>query len=164
MKPNTGGSGGAEVAAACKAGAAQSVVALSSSSCPKSTSASSAAPAGSLAKTPIVSSEGDCVSTPRRGIAPKVGLYPVTPQKDAGRITDPPVWVPMASGTIPSATAAAEPCDDPPGVCARLCGFAVLPGCMKASSVVTVLPIRIAPSLRSRSTTKASRRGTRPAS
>ena len=43
-------------------------------------------------------------------------------------MTDPAVWVPKASGAIPSATAAAEPLDEPPGVWAGLRGFAVLPG------------------------------------
>ena len=31
---------------------------------------------------------------------------------------DPAVCVPNASGTMPAATAAAEPLDEPPGVCA----------------------------------------------
>ena len=53
--------------------------------------------------------------------------------------------VPKASGTMPSATAAAEPLDEPPGVCAGLCGLAVLPGVKQANSVVTVLPRTIAP-------------------
>ena len=35
--------------------------------------------------------------------------------KAAGRITEPLVWVPMAPGTMPQATAAAEPLDEPPG-------------------------------------------------
>ena len=42
---------------------------------------------------------------------------------------EPPVWVPKATGTMKSATAAADPLDDPPGVCAGLCGLAVGPGC-----------------------------------
>ena len=46
------------------------------------------------------------------------------------RITEPPVCVPTASGTIPSATAAAEPEEEPPGVCAGPCGLRVLPACM----------------------------------
>ena len=29
---------------------------------------------------------------------------------------EPPTWLPIAAGTIPAATAAAEPEDDPPGV------------------------------------------------
>ena len=43
-------------------------------------------------------------------------------------MTEPAVWVPSASGTMPSATAAAEPLDEPPGVCAVSCGLAVRPG------------------------------------
>ena len=43
-------------------------------------------------------------------------------------MTDPLVWVPTASGTIPAATAAAEPLDEPPGVCSGLWGLRVLPG------------------------------------
>ena len=53
---------------------------------------------------------------------------------------DPPVCVPNATGTMKSATAAADPLDDPPGVCARSRGFAVGPGWRSANSVVTVLP------------------------
>ena len=64
----------------------------------------------------------------------------------AGRITEPPVCVPVASTTWKSATAAAEPDEEPPGVCAGLCGFFVRPGWRLANSVVTVLPSRIAPS------------------
>ena len=66
---------------------------------------------------------------PVRGIEPCVGLNPTIPQKDAGRITEPAVWVPTASGIIPAATEAAEPDDEPPGVCAVLWGLRVLPGC-----------------------------------
>ena len=49
--------------------------------------------------------------------SPKLGLYPMQPQNAAGRITDPTVWVPKASGTMKSPTAAAEPLEEPPGVC-----------------------------------------------
>ena len=65
---------------------------------------------------------------PLRGIAPKVGLKPTTPQKAAGRITEPPVWVPTASGTWPAATAAADPDDEPPGVRPGRRGFRVFAG------------------------------------
>ena len=34
----------------------------------------------------------------------------------------------MATGTMPSATAAAEPLDEPPGVRSRSCGLRVAPG------------------------------------
>ena len=86
------------------------------------------------------------------------------PQKEAGRITEPPVWVPTASGVMPAATAAADPEDEPPGVCSGLTGLRVLPGCRNASSVLTVLPRMMAPAARSLPTIIASRSGTRPAS
>ncbi len=59
---------------------------------------------------------------------PWLGLTPKTPQKAAGRIIEPLVCVPMASGTMPAATAAAEPDDEPPGVRSRSRGLRVLPG------------------------------------
>ncbi len=55
-------------------------------------------------------------------------------------MVEPVVWVPIASGTMKSATAAAEPLDEPPGVRLRSCGLRVGPGCRLANSVVTVLP------------------------
>src|SRR5690606_12760330 len=68
---------------------------------------------------------------------------------------DPPGWVLKATGTIPAATAAAEPLDDPPGVWSRLRGFRVGPGWRKAYSAVTVLPSGIAPARTSDSTQDA---------
>src|SRR3569623_3324093 len=84
------------------------------------------------------------------------------PQYAAGRITDPCVCVPSASGTISAATAAAEPLDEPPGVNASFHGLTVAPGLRHANSVVTVLPIIDAPAARKRATTHASRSGRRP--
>ena len=55
--------------------------------------------ATSRAKTPTWSSVRDCSSTPARLIRPWVGLNPTTPQKLAGRITEPLVWVPTPTGT-----------------------------------------------------------------
>src|SRR5258707_12242655 len=81
------------------------------------------------------------------------------PQYAAGRITEPAVCVPKASGTMPSATAAAEPLDEPPGVCAGLCGLAVLPAVKQANSVVTVLPSTTAPAARASATQAASAAG-----
>ena len=95
-----------------------------------------------------------------RGMAPKLGLNPTTPLKAAGRITEPSVCVPSASGTIPAATAAAEPDEEPPGVCAGFHGLTVGPGWRHANSVETVLPKIVAPRWRSRSTTQASAAGT----
>ena len=65
---------------------------------------------------------------PTVGSRRKLGLKPATPQKEAGRITEPPVWEPKASGTMPAATAAAEPEDEPPGVrvASRLLGVRVV--------------------------------------
>ena len=42
-------------------------------------------------------------------------------------MTEPLVCVPSASGTMPAATAAAEPEDEPPGVRDGSCGLRVLP-------------------------------------
>ena len=57
----------------------------------------------------------------------------------------PAVWVPNATGNIPSATPAADPDEEPPGVCPGLAGLAVGPGLRVANSVVTVLPITTPP-------------------
>src|SRR5438093_11145051 len=64
---------------------------------------------------------------------------------------------------MPAATAAAEPLEDPPGVCAGLCGLRVLPGARVANSAVTVLPMITTPAARNLATTAASRDGVRPA-
>ena len=77
----------------------------------------------------------------------------------AGRITEPPVWLPIAIGSMPAATAAHEPDDEPPGVCARLCGLRVSAGSMVANSVVTVLPMTMPPARRISATAAASARG-----
>ena len=52
----------------------------------------------------------------------------MTPQYAAGLITEPVVCVPIAIGTMPLATAAADPLEEPPGVCSIFHGLAVLPG------------------------------------
>ena len=70
--------------------------------------------------------------------------------------------MPSAPGTMPAATAAAEPEDEPPGVCSRLRGLCVLPGVKVASSVVTVLPMMTAPARRSAVMQAASAAGCRP--
>jgi hypothetical protein len=62
-----------------------------------------------------------------KGIRPKLGLSPTSPQKDAGRRTEPPMSLPSAKGTQPLATAAADPPEEPPGVWARFQGFRVIP-------------------------------------
>jgi len=63
--------------------------------------------------------------------------------------------VPSASGTIPAATAAADPLLEPPGVCPGARGFRVGPGAITANSAVTVLPATSTPAASSRLTTVA---------
>src|SRR6266853_5896792 len=86
------------------------------------------------------------------------------PQYAAGRMVEPPVCVVSAIGTGKSATAAAEPDDDPPGVRAESCGLRVGPGSVKAYSVVTVLPTTTAPAASRRCMTLAVTVAIRPAS
>ncbi len=62
-------------------------------------------------------------TTPAVEIAPNVPLKPTMPQYAAGIRTDPPLSVPMLIGTIPAATAAADPELDPPVALVRSCGL-----------------------------------------
>ena len=95
-------------------------------------------------------------------MSPYVGLNPAMPQNDAGRRTDPCVCVPSANGTMPVATAAANPLELPPGVCSRLCGLRVGAGVRYANDVVWVFPIRMAPRRRNSVTMPASSVPMRP--
>src|SRR3989442_15224366 len=61
--------------------------------------------------------------TPVRLTRPNVGMSPTTPQSDAGPRIDPPVSEPSATGTIPAATAAPEPDEEPPVKWARFHGL-----------------------------------------
>src|SRR2546423_15132371 len=97
---------------------------------------------------------------------PRVGLRPKSPQHDAGMRIEPPPSLPCASETIPEATAAALPPDDPPGVREVSHGLRVGPkrsgsvtGRMPSSGVF-VLPTMIAPASRRRRTTPLSIDGT----
>src|SRR5208337_1039952 len=81
---------------------------------------------------------------------------PQMPQNAAGRVIDPPVWVPTDPKHMPQATAAAEPLDEPPGVRSMFQGLRVTGGSIQAKGVVTVLPRMIAPAARKRATTAAS--------
>src|SRR5579863_8485159 len=108
---------------------------------------------------PAVSRCHDTGLTPTIGISRYDGLNPATPQYAAGRITEPAVCVPKVIGTKPAATAAAEPADEPPGVCARLCGLRVADGTSDANCVVTVLPIMTPPARRVSATAVASAGG-----
>ena len=75
---------------------------------------------------------------------------------------EPPTWVPIAAGTMPAPTAAAEPEEEPPGVRAGSNGLVVGPGCEPPSSAVTVLARMIAPASRSAQTAALSRLGKLP--
>jgi hypothetical protein len=50
------------------------------------------------------------------GTRPRVGFMPNKPQQEEGILMEPPPSPPEAIGTMPPATAAAEPPLDPPGV------------------------------------------------
>src|SRR5690606_4599429 len=63
----------------------------------------------------------------RAGSRPVVGLYPATPHQAAGMRVDPAPSLPVASGTMPAATAAAEPAEEPPGLSPVRHGLAVRP-------------------------------------
>ncbi len=107
-----------------------------------------------------MSSEAEYSFTPSRLTAPQLGFSANTPQNDAGRMVEPAVWVPSASGTCQSATAAADPAEEPPGDRAGSSGCRVAarrPAA--ANSVVSVLPRMMAPALRSVATAAASSAG-----
>ncbi len=110
----------------------------------------------------MVSRPGASGLVPAVAMRPKLGFMPTTPQKDAGRMIEPAVCVPKASGTMWSATAAAEPLEEPPGVRVASCGLRVLPGLIAANSVVTVLPRTTAPAARASATQAASAAGRKP--
>src|SRR5262249_50682190 len=97
--------------------------------------------------------------TPTIGIKRYDGLKAATPQNAAGRITEPAVCVPKASGTMPAATAAADPAEEPPGVWPRLRGLRVADGTSEANCVVTVLPSTMPPAWRVSTTAVASAAG-----
>ena len=67
---------------------------------------------------------------PSSGHAPHAPLKLATPQKLAGRVIDPPVWVPSAARHIPLATAAALPALEPAG------GAIGIPGIARARRVL----------------------------
>jgi len=111
---------------------------------------------------PMWSSDQPSGTMPSTGTSPCGPLRPTTPQYAAGRRIEPTVCEPSAVGTMRSATAAAEPDEEPPGVRAGSNGFVVGPGCAPPSSAVTVLPSTTAPAWRSAHTAALSRFGKLP--
>src|SRR5205085_5542884 len=71
-------------------------------------------------------------------LRPRVGFRPTSPQHDEGMRIEPAPSLPCAAGTIPLATAAPDPPDDPPGVREGSHGFRVGPH--SAASAVEWLP------------------------
>src|SRR4051794_7535110 len=98
---------------------------------------------------------------------PRVGLRPTRPQQDAGMRIDPPPSLPCASDTMPEATAAPLPPEEPPGVWPV--SYGLRHGPKRAGSVtggmpssgVFVLPTTIAPAARSLRTVALSTVGTK---
>src|SRR3982750_1219607 len=106
---------------------------------------------------------------------PTVGLKPTMPFIAAGQGIDPSVSVPIAAGTIPAATAAPLPEEEPHGLRLSACGLRVWPptalqpeiellDLILAHSERLVLPRITAPAALSRATSGASRFVTLPAS
>ncbi len=96
------------------------------------------------------------------GTRPRDGLSPNRPHAADGMRIDPPPSLPCAIGTMPDATAAAEPPLDPPGERDRSCGLRVGPwnrGSVEPffpSSGVLVMPSTITPAARARATARLS--------
>src|SRR3954463_13934170 len=99
---------------------------------------------------------------------PTVGFSPTMPLIAAGQVTDPSVSVPIASRTMPAATAAPLPLELPHGLRSTAQGLWVWPPTalqpeidwlerMLAHSLRLVLPRITAPAARSRATNGASR-------
>ena len=100
--------------------------------------------------------------TPRAGTRPQVVFRPTTPQQAAGIRTEPPVSVPSATSASPTATATADPLEEPPGRRRGSSGFTGVPDhrfhppADQHSSVRLVLPTILAPDRRAAATTGAS--------
>src|SRR5690348_6184424 len=129
---------------------------------PCSTSRSSALSATVRARPPYVLSPNQPSRAGWEDTRPRVGFIPTRPQQAAGIRSEPPPSEPVAQGTIPEATAPAEPPEDPPGVRSGFHGLRVTPLASVAvhgkiiSSGTLVIPIGIAPAARRRRTTSPS--------
>lgn len=95
------------------------------------------------------------------GVNPRPGLRPTRPQLAAGMRIEPPPSLAPAHGTMPAATAAADPPEDPPGVRCRSHGLRVEPHAagsvmpLAPNSGVLVLPKITSPASIQRCTTLA---------
>src|SRR5699024_3841074 len=97
-----------------------------------------------------------------QGTRPRPGFKPNRPQAAAGIRIEPPPSLAPAIGTTPAATNAAEPPEEPPGVCSTCQGLRVAPHAsgsvtpLIANSGVLVRPKIMAPAARHRLTNSAS--------
>jgi hypothetical protein len=80
------------------------------------TASMSAASATDVASGPFSARPPQLPSPMSAGTTPAPGLIPKRPQLAAGMRIEPPPSFPCAIGTMPDATAAAEPPDEPPAV------------------------------------------------
>ena len=132
------------------------------SAAPRSAASTAMRSATPAASGPMLSSVGASGRSPVRSIRAADGLKPATRQNAAGTRIDPAVSVPIATGTIPAATATAEPDDEPPGTRPGARGLGGVPKCgfvpspENASSLRFVLPTQTIPAAASRATTGAS--------
>src|SRR3954454_13048683 len=100
---------------------------------------------------------------------PRVGFSPTSPQNEAGLRIDPPPSPPVAIGTTPAATAAADPPLEPAVLISRFQGFLVAPvwrdvvSSASPNSDVVVRPRLMNPAFRSRRITSVSFKALKPA-
>ena len=159
---------GRRTAAASSAGA--SSVGGSAGSGPTTVASAAWSSVGSLVTKPGESKLGASGTPPVLLIRPSVVFNPYTPQKEAGIRIEPPVSLATASGTMPAATAAAEPPLDPPAMRSRSHGLRVDPRSAfwvvipQPNSWERVVPTTTAPARRSAATMAASAVARRPAS
>src|ERR1700686_4515683 len=132
---------------------------------PTSASSISAASSAVRASVPCTWPGSQASGIGQFGVSPGVGRMPTMPQNDAGIRIEQPKSVPCASGTIPVATATADPPEDPAGLNAGFQGLRVTPNpslnvlAPAANSGVLVLPSTMAPAALRRRTSSASSAG-----
>jgi hypothetical protein len=111
---------------------------------------------------PRTTSPYQCCDRGATEMRPRVGLRPTSPQAEAGMRIDPPPSAPSATGTVPVATATADPPDEPPGERSRSKGLRVTPVARLSvngnwpNSGIVVRPTMTAPAARRRRTTSLS--------
>src|SRR6188508_668066 len=96
-----------------------------------------AASATVLHSVPSVARKESPNSGPRE-IRPRLAFSPTRPQHEAGIRIEPPPSLAWATGTMPDATAAPEPPDEPPGV--RLVSHGLRVGPKRRDSVTGTIP------------------------